>query len=173
MSPIEASANKQSTSSLEVDNAPGFVFQPQKLTEIVDMIDLMGSISERVREDNSGDMGGAGGGTAGGAQGGAGAKGASPRDVALANLPIPQVMQEKLIRHVKGEIRSLEKQVGSMSRKNAKGSAFLLTEIYRKIRRMHAMIDEILQASADMARRLYIALFVDRQPLLLSSEQSR
>ncbi len=173
MSPLDAAADKQSTSTIEADNAPAFVFQPQKLTEIVDMIDLMGSISERVREDNSGDTGGAGGGTAGATQGTGGAKTTSPRDIALANLPVPQVMQQKLIKHVKSEIHALEKQVGSLSHSNSKGSAFMLTELYKKIRRMHSMIDDMFRASADMVRRLYIAVFVDRQPLLLTSDQNR
>ncbi len=168
MSAMNTSNEQQSSTIMEVDNSPAFVFQPQKLTEIVSMIDLMGSISERVREDASGDMGGSSGGAA--ATQGAGSKSASARDIALANLPMPQVMQGKLIGHIRGEIKTLDRQIGSIARSNAKGSAYMLSELYKKIRRLSSLIDEILQASADMVRRFYVAVFVDKQPILVSRQ---
>ncbi len=166
MNPVNASADKQSTALTEADNAPAFVFQPQKLTEIVEMIDLMGAISERVREDKSGDMGGASGST-----GKTGAKTQSPRDIALANLPAPEAMQNKLVRHIKSEIRSLSRKAKSLASSSAKGAAYSLSEMYKKIRRLHAIMDEILQSSAEIIRRFYVAVFIDNQPIVGGAQQ--
>lgn len=147
------------------ETAPGQVFQPPKLREIVEVIDLMGTVAMRVREDSSGDMGG--GGSAGQAQTG-GATGTSARDDAIKNAPIPAVMQQKLITHLNEEIKRVEQQAKTLMRSNRRGSAFLLSDLYRKIRRLTALISDILSASADMIKRFYISVFIDRQPLVVT-----
>lgn len=162
---LNAASEKPSSALMEVDNSPGVVFQPQKLTEIVEMIDLMGSISDRVREDSSGDMGGGGSGSATGGQA-TGKKGASPRDIALANLPVPAVMQVRLTKHIRKEMKAIDRQVSALAGSNAKGSAYLINELYKKIRRLHSIIEEIVHASSDMIKRFYVAVFVDKQPVI-------
>lgn len=156
---------ERQTSLMTVDESPQVVFQPQKLTEIVEMIDLMGRISERMGEDRSGDMGAAG------AQG-TGQQGqqtqTSARDAAIASLPATPAMQQKLVAHIRSEMYTLDKQARKLARAGGKGSAYNLNELYRKMRRLSALIEEIIEASADMIRRFYIAMFVDQQPLLMS-----
>ncbi|MBP9773781.1 MAG: hypothetical protein KBD00_04080 [Candidatus Peribacteraceae bacterium] len=142
-------------------SAPAQVFQPQKLTEIVEMIDLMGKISERMGEDKASDMGGGSQGSGAQAQ----VTGTSSRDEAIANLPVPPKMQEKIIAHIHSEVHALDKQAHKLAKSRSKGSAYALTEIYKKIRRLSSVIDELLGASADMIKRFYIALFIDRQTL--------
>ncbi len=140
------------------------VFQPAKLTEIVEMIDLMGQVSERIREDSSGDWGGAG---AVGVATQRGQGGASARDLAIAKLPEAPVMQRRLIAHIKGEIKKLDRQARSLARARAKGSAYFLSEIYKKIRRFSVLIEELTVATIEVIRRFYIAVFIDHQPLLV------
>lgn len=145
------------------------VFQPAKLTEIVEMIDLMGQLSERVREDSSGDMGGAG--MQATRQAGQ-ASAVSARDLAIANLPASAVMQTKLVTHIKIKIKELDSQARTLARSASRGSAYMLNEIYKRIRRYTAMIEEILTASVEIVRRFYIAVFIDRQVLLVTADAS-
>lgn len=141
------------------------VFQPPKLTEFVDMIDLMGKISERAAEDRSAGLGSGGAMQTSGQQ--AGSQGdASARDAAIAVLPAAPTMKQKLVSHIHAEIHSLNKRASSLSRRDAKGSAYELNELYKKIRTLSNLIAQILEASADIIRRFYIALFVDHQPIL-------
>lgn len=153
-------------SSAEQAEGPAIVFQPQKLTEIVEMIDLMGRISERVREDKSQDVGGGGGGAT------TGKKGKSTtvtiRDQAIANLPAPLVMQQRLVKHIQKEIDTLASQASSLSKSTQNGAAFALNEMYRKIRRLYSLMEEIVHAGAELIRRFYIAVFIDNQPILVS-----
>lgn len=147
------------------ESAPSVVFQPPKLTEVVEMINLMGKISTRAAEDRSRDMGSAGG--QGKAQQSGGQQ--SFRDQAIASLPAPEQMQRKLVSHIQGEIRSLSRQARSIARSNRAGSAYLLSELYRKIRRLSTLIEELLQASIEVIKRFYIAVFIDNQPLILTA----
>ncbi len=142
---------------------PAQVFQPQKLTEVVEMIDLMGKISERMGEDKTGDLGA---GSAGSTLQGTQATAISSRDDAIANLPAPPKMQEKIIARIHSEVHSLDRQARKLAKSRSKGSAYALTEIYKKIRRLSSLIEELLNASADMIKRFYIALFIDRQTIL-------
>lgn len=155
------------TSSVEQAEGPAIVFQPQKLTEIVEMIDLMGRISERVREDNSQDVGGGSGGTTASGKKGK-ATTVSPRDQAIANLPAPLVMQQRLVKHIQKEIDTLAAQASSLSSSSKNGAAFALNEMYRKIRRLYSLMEEIVHAGAELIRRFYIAVFIDKQPILVS-----
>ena len=142
------------------------VFQPQKLKEVVDIIDLMGNVASRVREDKSGDMGGGGTGGQGSQQGGTG--GTSARDEAIAKAPPAPIMQKKLIAHLEREVRLMEKQTRRLARSHKPGSAFLLSELYKKIRRLTSLISDLLKASTNMIKRFYISVFIDHQPLVVS-----
>lgn len=150
--------------SKTIENAPTIVFQPQKLKEVVEIIDLMGNVALRVREDSSGDMGG--GGTAG-------AKaqqktGTSARDEAIARAPAVEVMQQKLVQHLRQEMASIQRQARRTARSNARGSAWTLAELYRKMRSLSSLITEILHASTEMVKRFYVSVFIDRQPLVVT-----
>lgn len=149
-----------------MDNAPSIVFQPQKLKEIVEVVDLMGTVAARVREDNSSDMPGAGGG--GAAQGSGQKTGTSARDDAIANIPAIAVMQKKLVENLEREVRIIEKQARGLKTSNARGNGYLLSELYRKIRRLRSLIGEILHASAEMIKRFYVSVFIDHQPLVVT-----
>ncbi len=147
------------------ETAPSIVFQPQKLKEIVEVVDLMGTVAARVREDNSGDIPGA---TGGGGQSTGQKAGTSARDEAIAKAPPIAVMQKKLVEHLEREVRTIEKQAASLKRSNARGSGYLLSELYRKIRRLRSLISDILHASAEMIKRFYISAFIDHQPLVVT-----
>ncbi len=157
----------QSSISASSEVTQGVVFQPQKLKEVVDIIDLMGNISSRVREDSSGDMGGGGGGTAQGDQGTAGSQ-TSQRDEKIKNIPPIPMMQKELVSHLYKEINTLEKQVQSMKTQKGKGSAYMIAEMYKRIRKLSSLITEIVHASTEMIRRFYITVFIDKQPLVIS-----
>lgn len=165
MSSVNASPEKGGGSlvSIEGETQAPEVFQPQKLTEIVEMIDLMGKISERVGEDRSGDTGNMGSGQAGTQTGQQ--TGSSTRDEQIATIPAMPVMQQKLVSHIRSEIAQMNREARKLAKSNRKGSAFLLTEIYKNIRRLSSLISEILEASADVIRRFYIALFIDKQSI--------
>lgn len=145
------------------ESAPAVVFQPKALKEIVDVVDLMGTVAARVREDNSGDLPAASGGGAAGQQ-----TGTSARDEAIAKIPTVHVMQKKLVEHLEDEVKTMQRQARSLKHSNARGSAYLLTELYRKVRRLKSLISEILHASAEMVKRFYISAFIDRQPLVVT-----
>ncbi len=129
------------------------------------MIDLMGRISERIREDNSRDMGGA---ATAAAKAKSGSSGATFRDQAIANLPAPLVMQQRLVQHIQKEMEVLGRQAHSLAHAAQRGAAFALNELYRKIRRLSLLMEEIIRASAELIRRFYIAVFIDNQPILVS-----
>lgn len=158
------------TSGGSITKAPervsSVVFQPQKLKEVVDIIDLMGNVATRVRDDNSGDMGGGGTGGQGKKQSGAG--GTSTRDEAIAKAPPVPIMQKKLITHLERELKQIEKQTRRLARSNKAGSAYLLAELYKKMRRLTSLISDLLKASSNMIRRFYISVFIDHQPLVIS-----
>jgi hypothetical protein len=159
---MSAEAAPKSVSE-KTENAPSVVFQPPALKEVVEVINLMGTVSNRIREDNSGDVPAAGGG----AQSSGNQSGTSTRDEAIANAPAIPVMQQKLVEELRKEVAKIEKQAKALKRSGDRGSAFALNELYRKIRRLSNLIAEILQASADMIKRFYVSVFIDKQPLVV------
>lgn len=150
------------------DSAPAVVFQPQKLKEIVEVVDLMGTVAARVREDSSADLPGGGGGS--GTQGAGQTSGTSARDDAIAKAPPMAVMQKKLVEHLEREVKAIEKQARSLKASGARGSGFRLSELYRKIRSLRSLIGDILHASAEMVKRFYISVFIDRQSIVVSGD---
>ncbi len=154
------SASKSLTETREAGT--DIVFQP-KLAGVMEVIDLMGTVASRVREDKSGDMGG------GGSTGQAATKsGVSARDEAIAAVPETVVMQKKLIEHLETEIQRVEKEARRLSRSRARGAAFSLSEVFKKLRRLTAMISSLLQASADLIKRFYVSVFIDNQSIVVT-----
>lgn len=145
--------------------APAVVFQPQKLKEIVEVVDLMGTVAARVRDDSPSDTPG---GNGGGSQSGQQRSGTSARDEAIAKAPPVAIMQKKLVEHLEREVSTIQKQANSIKMSNAPGSGFMLTELYRKIRRLRSLIGDILHASAEMIKRFYVSVFIDHQPLVVT-----
>lgn len=168
MDTVSAKSEKGLMKAKEVAETPAatVVFQPQKLTDVLEMIDLMGTIAERVRDDRSGDASGSTGKSGKAAQK---AAGVSARDAAINNAPPVPIMQQKLKVHIAKEIRALKRQASLLSHSRARGSAYLLNEIYRKIRRLTALTRELLKASAEVIRRFFISVFIDGQPIVVSS----
>ncbi len=141
------------------------VFQPPKLREIVEVIDLMGTVASRVREDKRGDLPVSG---AAASSGKTGQGAVTARDEAIAKAPPVLIMQKKLVEHIRKEVRSVEREAKVLSRSQARGSAYSLSELYRKIRRLSSLISDILQASTEMIKRFYVSVFIDRHPLVVS-----
>lgn len=146
--------------------APSIVFQPQKLKEIVEVVDLMGTVAARIREDNSSDIPQGGGST--GSQKTSQKTGGSARDEAIAKAPPIAIMQKKLVEHLEREITTIEKQAKALRGSNSRGSGHMLSELYRKIRRLRSLIGDLLHASAAMVKRFYISVFIDHQPLVVT-----
>ncbi len=147
------------------ETAPAVVFQPQKLKEIVEIVDLMGTVAARVRDDSpSGLPTGGGSGTQGTGQ----KPGTSTRDDAIAKAPPVAVMQQKLVEHLEQEVKTIGKQANALRTSNARGSGYLLSELYRKIRQLRSLIGDILHASAEMIKRFYVSVFIDHQPIVVT-----
>jgi hypothetical protein len=81
-------------------------------------------------------------------------------------------MQQKLIKQLEQEVRVIQRATRSLARSNRPGAAFLLTELYKKLRRLTALISTIVHASADVIKRLYISAFIDRQALVVTGDGS-
>ena len=141
------------------------VTQPATISSLLDTLNLIDQMSERVSEDRSGDMG-----AGGGAQQATGAGGAarvpSPRDQAIAQLPSRPVMQQKLTEKIRNEVRQLRKQIRSIPASGKPGSAYRLTKLYARIRMLNRLLASLLESSFDMIRRLFIRVFIDEQPVI-------
>jgi len=161
----KSSAEKRTEASPENLTQALSVLQPDKIkkfSELLDTIDLIDKVGERIGEDKTGDMG------AGGATGAAqGQHTQSWRDEAIASLPEATVMQRKLEQHIKKEVRQLHREASKISRNaSKKGAAHKLTELYARIRRLNGLLAELFEASIDVMKRLYIRIFVDKQAVL-------
>lgn len=128
------------------------------------MLSDLEKISEVVREEGSQDLGSGAGSfpAARGTQSG----GVSFRDQAIKALPSTEVMRQRLTHHLQKEVRELERRAGKLARTVRKGSAYLLNELYAKIRRIQSLIAELIEATAEVVKRLYIRLFIDHQQLV-------
>ena len=143
------------------------VQQPPKMKELGQLLETLDALSQRVgertSEDNSGDMGGAGGMVATG-----GAKaGATARDNAIAHMPnSPVVLKKELTQHIEGEIEDLKKEARKVARTSQTGGAFELNELYGKIRKLRSLLHDIVEASIDVLKRIFIRVFIDKQAIL-------
>ncbi len=134
------------------------VAQPEKLGNLLETIDLLNSVSERMGEDRNGDMG------AGGSGSQTGNVGMSARDQAIANLPDTPVMQLQLQGHIEKEVKQLRHEIRMAAKRAGKpGNAYQLNKLYARIRRLNGILKELFSASLDTVKRLYIRVFVDKQ----------
>jgi hypothetical protein len=138
------------------------VTQPRHLEAILAAV----ASAERVSESTGARVGEqwTGGGQAQAGTGGT--QDPSPRDHALANLPTPMVMQERLRAHIDVEVRQLRREALRLTRVRQPGTAWRLNEIYTKLRRLNGLVSELLSASTEVLQRLFIRVFVDRQSIL-------
>jgi len=147
------------------EHFPLTVRQPEKITSLLAVLSDLEKISERVSEDRSQDLGA-------GARAGMGDDSStrdasqSARKQALQSLPSKEVMQRKLVSHLKGEVRHLEREARRLARSGKQGAAFLLTQTYARIRKIQSLIEELLGAAREVIERLYVRLFIDKQQLV-------
>lgn len=142
------------------------VRQPPKLEGLMTLLDTLSGlerVAEVVREDSSQDMGGAGATAGATAQA---SSGTSIRTQAIKSLPSTAVMRKRLTNHLQREMKRLERRARGMARSTKKGSAYLLNELYAKIRRIQSLIAELIDAAAEVVRQLYVRLFIDHQQLV-------
>ncbi|TSC79173.1 MAG: hypothetical protein G01um101425_810 [Candidatus Peregrinibacteria bacterium Gr01-1014_25] len=142
------------------------VLQPAKtpgIEAILDQIDSM-QISEKTGEDRSGDMGAGSGGAMTQTQGDTPV--VSPRDQAIQNLPATQVMQRDIAKHITKEVRTLRRQAKTITRIGRPGQAFQLAQLYARIRKLNGLLAQIWEASTDVVKRMFIRIFIDKQPVL-------
>lgn len=158
-------ADKISTPQPGPESAPTqqIVVQPSKvqLTEFTDFLTGIGNIAETTGGPAN-DGNGSGSGTSMQATGSSQA-GMSPRDLAIANLPIPIVMQKELQTHILAEVKKLRKQAKTIAAMSRPGGAYKLNQLYARIRRLNALLSSLLDASVDVIKRLFIRIFIDKQ----------
>ncbi|MCA9370942.1 MAG: hypothetical protein KC680_03205 [Candidatus Peregrinibacteria bacterium] len=163
--PSGSSPDKQAETNDSPETAHLVVTQPEKFQGLLDTISLMDKVSERMGEDRSGDMGSSGSGAVGSSsQGDDNTQ--SARAQAIANLPELAVMRSDLSSYIQKEIKVLRKQVRRKAYRASKpGSAHQLNELYGKIRRLNSLLSELMEASVDVLKRIFIRVFIDRQSL--------
>lgn len=161
-----AAINQLSTGPESAPAAPSrslIVSQPEKLEGLLETINLMATVSERMGEDRSGDLGSSGGSSG---QQGDDSTQVSARDKAIAAIPAVPVMQKQLQEHIAQNIKSLRQEINQQTVKGSKaGSAYKLNELYKRIRRLQCFLSDILSASTEIVQRIYIRVFIDKQPL--------
>ena len=140
------------------------VKRPEPLRSLLVLLADLERISEVVSEDRSSDLGL--GAQSGAAVVGRGAKPVSSRQKAIQSLPPVPIMKRKLTRHLRGEIRLLEAKAKRLARRTSKGSAFLLNQLYARIRKIQALVVDLTHAVVELVERLYIRLFIDHQQLV-------
>lgn len=152
------------------ESAPGVVSQPVKIESHLG--NQLGSFLEDINRISESSPGGPGEQWSGsdGSQMTSGTQGTTPvvsaRDQAIANLPVPAMMQKELEKHIRDEVKKLRKQAQSIARMNKPGAAYHLNVLYTRIRHLNALLTEIIGASYDVLKRLFIRVFIDRQPIL-------
>ena len=139
------------------------VTQPDKFQGLLETISLMDKVSERLGEDNSGDMGGDGSSTRS-SQGDDGTT--STRAAAIASIPDTSEMRKSLGSYIQKEIKILRKLARKKKFHASKpGSAHQINELYSKIRRLNTLFTELMETSVDALKRLFIKVFIDKQTL--------
>lgn len=152
------------------ESVPGVVSQPVKIESHLNS--QLGSFLEDINRISESSAGGPGEqwSDGSGSQGTTGSQAqtvaVSARDQAIANLPIPVVMQKDLEKHIRDEVKKLRKQAQGIARMNKPGAAYHLNILYTRIRHLNALLSEIVEASYDVLKRLFIRVFIDRQPIL-------
>ncbi len=138
------------------------VLQPSKAAGLAMIVAEINELpSEGMAEDHSGDWSGAGGAV----QTASGTQQTSVRDQAIANIPAPAQMQKQLEAHIRAEVKHLRKQTRAIIRSRKPGSAYALSQLYAKIRHLNALLADILEASYDVLKRLFVKVFIDHQAI--------
>lgn len=166
-----ASPEKGSLQMKGPEAADSRVVQPEKQVTIESIdglsqfLEAVNRISEKTGEDTSArDNGGGGNGPVGKRQA---QPAISARDLAIAALPAPELMQKQLERHIRQEVKRLHTQARQVARLGSTpGAAYRLTRIIARIRQYNALLAELLEAGVDLLRRFFIRVFVDKQPIL-------
>ena len=159
-SPEKGAQNLQTREALPVL----VVSQPKKLEGLLETIALLDRISERVGEDRSGDMGGAGAAATG--QKGTTAA-TSKRDQRIANLPPAAIMRRELKKQIEKEVKGVQKDIHAATRQVSRpGAAYRLNVLYARLRRLNALISDLLEAAYDVIKRLFIKVVIDEQKVL-------
>lgn len=139
------------------------VLQPGKAEGLAMLVAEINELpSEALGEDRSGDWSGGGQKAA---SGGSAGQQTSVRDRAIANMPAPTVMQKRLERHIRTEVKHLRKQARLIIRSRKPGSAYALAQLYAKIRHLNSLLGDLFEASYEVLKRLFIKVFVDKQPI--------
>lgn len=163
--PIGNNTEKQASHQESAEHRNLVVAQPDKFEGLLETISLMDKVSERMGEDRSGDLGAGGAGT-GGTATGQGDDGQSARAQAIANLPDSPQMRKELGEYIQKEIKKLRKDVRKQAFRASKpGSAHKLNEMYSKIRRLNSLFAELMEASVDVLKRIFIKVFIDKQSI--------
>lgn len=140
------------------------VTQPERLGSLLETLTLLDTVSERMGEDRSGDLGGGGQGAT---RRGDDDTQQSLRSLAIQNLPEPPQMRREIKRHIEREVNTLRREVRRIARRASKpGAAHKLNVLYARIRRLNGLLAEILEAGLDILRRFYIRVFVDKQSIV-------
>lgn len=163
---MNASASEKGPKlSQSVEQKGLVVSQPQKLEGLLETISLLDKVSESIGGVASGDWSGAG--STGGTQQQAGQSGTSARDQAIAAIPQPAIIQKQLAKHIEKEVKKLQREVKSATRRITKpGNAYKINKLYARIRRLNGLLSELADASLEVLKRLFIRIFIDKQSVV-------
>ncbi|MEK7591485.1 MAG: hypothetical protein AAB489_04755 [Patescibacteria group bacterium] len=162
LTPSEKSLSRPAARS---EKAKLIVAQPKQIKELGLLLKSIEGLAQRVGESTGEDMS-ADLGATGAPATATGAKRASPRDQSIASLPEPAIMKEQLEKHIEKEVKKLTREAKKIARLARPGAAFSLNELYARIRRLNALLHELIEASVEIIRRLFIRVFVDKQPII-------
>jgi hypothetical protein len=91
----------------------------------------------------------------------------SPRDQAIKAMPDDEtVLKSRLSKHIEHEIHELSRLASAVARSKKKGDAYRANEFYARIRRLNALLSEVLHASKEFLKKLFIRVFIDEQAVL-------
>lgn len=148
---------------METQNKPVLVVeQPHKLGTLLTTLDAIDRVSEFVSSGPSNQMSGGQGASSG--QGDDGT--VSAREQAIANIPEPVVMQKELQKEIQKEVKMLRKEVNKITKLSKAGNAYQLNKLYGRIRRLNKLLSELVDASFDVLKRLFIKVFIDKQSVI-------
>lgn len=152
------------------ENAPQTVSQPVRIeshmqSQLGSFLEDINRISESTGSGPGEQWSGGGSGT-GMTQTQGGAAVVSARDLAIANLPAPAVMQKQLEKHIQDEVKKLRKETKRIARMGKPGAAYHLNQLYARIHTLNSLLSQIFEASYDVLKRMFVRVFIDRQPIL-------
>ena len=160
------SPEKNRGASESVNRPQLVVAQPDRYQSLLDTIALIDKVTETMGEDRSGDMGGSGsGGAMTTSQNGTAA--VSARAQALANLPETPEMRKQLKSYIHNEVRKLRQEARHSILRAAKpGAAHRINALYAKIRKLNSLLSELMEASYEVLKRVFVRVFIDKQSVI-------